>query len=533
MIWHTSRRSTVRPASSPSTDTGISSPSFTPRRSAVPCSSFRDSATWSVVFNPIATSFVTLLPPTGRTEVWNGEPSAKSATSIVPAPRSATATPSSFSVSDRTASAEASESTTSSSIFTPAAATHFVRFCTAVAEADTMCVSTSRRSALIPSGSFTPSWPSTVKPRRSTWSTSRLDGIETARATSIARSMSCRVTSRWWAVTATWPVELRLSTCCPPTPTNARSIFQPDSRSARSTASAIDRTVWSMLTTTPFLRPDAGTVPWPMIVSGPSRLTSPISAATLDVPTSIPTRTASRSTFCVVPRAVGGGGQPAASARRSDEVASDERDVVEDPEAEVDERDQIEIEAEAIADEGEQNRHDRVRDEAADEDPIVVDAIELRADRPEHRIESGEDRHRRIPRELEADVDVEDQPGEDAHEEAREGQEHRVSTSLSACVCGRLPDPRERRQTSAHVPTAIGEGVQGAPRNVSSRDLVITATAWTKPPEGLASGSARARRSVAATAQRTPPAKAPPRDATASTMAPASSAPSVSARRRP
>ncbi len=109
---------------------------------------------------------------------------------------SATATPSSFSVSDSTASADASEFTTSSSIFTPAAATHLDRFCTAVADAVTMCVSTSRRSALIPSGSLTPSWPSTLKPRRSTWSTSRLDGIGTARATSIARLMSSRLTSR-------------------------------------------------------------------------------------------------------------------------------------------------------------------------------------------------------------------------------------------------------------------------------------------------------------------------------------------------
>ena len=130
------------------------------------------------VLSPIATSLVTLLPPTGRTRVWNGEPSWNRARSIVPAPMSATATPSSFSVSFRTASAEASELTTSSSILTPAAATHLVRFWTAVAEAVTMWVSTSSRSALIPSGSLTPSWPSTVKPRRSTWSTSRLDGIE-------------------------------------------------------------------------------------------------------------------------------------------------------------------------------------------------------------------------------------------------------------------------------------------------------------------------------------------------------------------
>ena len=47
----------------------------------------------------MATSLVTLLPPTGRTRVWNGEPSWNRARSIVPAPMSATATPSSFSVS--------------------------------------------------------------------------------------------------------------------------------------------------------------------------------------------------------------------------------------------------------------------------------------------------------------------------------------------------------------------------------------------------------------------------------------------------
>ena len=142
--------------------------------------------------SPIATSFVTLLPPTGRTAVRNGEPSANIARAIVPAPMSATATPSSFSVSDRTASAEASPDATSSSILTPAAATHFERFWTAVAEPVTMWTSTSSRSALIPSGSLTPSWPSTLKPRRSTWRTSWFDGIETARATSIARLTSSR-----------------------------------------------------------------------------------------------------------------------------------------------------------------------------------------------------------------------------------------------------------------------------------------------------------------------------------------------------
>ena len=52
-------------------------------------------------------SLVTLLPPIGSTAVKNGEPSMNSARSIVPAPKSATATPSSRSVSVSTAYAEA------------------------------------------------------------------------------------------------------------------------------------------------------------------------------------------------------------------------------------------------------------------------------------------------------------------------------------------------------------------------------------------------------------------------------------------
>ncbi len=128
----------------------------------MPCSTLSVSATWRLVLSPIATSLVTFAPPTGRTAVWNGEPSTKSVRSIVPAPMSATATPRSRSVGDRTASAEARPAATSSSILTSAAVMHFVRFWTAVAEAVTMCVSTSRRTALMPSGFITPSWPSTV-----------------------------------------------------------------------------------------------------------------------------------------------------------------------------------------------------------------------------------------------------------------------------------------------------------------------------------------------------------------------------------
>src|SRR5688572_6500865 len=144
-----------------------------------------------------------------------------------------------------------------------------------------------------------------------------------------------------------------------------------------------------------------------MIVSRPSRLTSPIRAHTFVVPTSTPTRTASLSTPSPL-----------------DEMPPDEGHVVEDSQAERDQCHQVQVEAQPIADEGEDDRHDRVRDEPADEDAIVVDAIELRADGAEHRIERGEDRHGRVTAELEADVDVEHEPGEHANEETHQGKKH-------------------------------------------------------------------------------------------------------------
>src|SRR4051794_38886253 len=155
-------------------------------------------------------------------------------------------------------------------------------------------------------------------------------------------------------------------------------------------------TVWSMLTTTPFFRPAAGTEPLPMIVMLPSRLTSPMSATTFVVPTSIPTRTASRSTVLM-----------SLAAERLEEVSPDECDVLEDPWPERDQCHEVEVQAEPIADEGEQNGHACVGDEPADEDPIVVDAIQLCPDRPQNGIECSHDCDGGIPGEFEADVDVE------------------------------------------------------------------------------------------------------------------------------
>ena len=166
-----------------------------------------------------------------------------------------------------------------------------------------------------------------------------------------------------------------------------------------------------MLMTTPFLRPDDGTVPWPMIVSRPSRLTSPMSAQTLLVPTSMPTRTASRSTVSVV-------SVPCPAYRKWRRMSATLSKI---RRPKVISATRYRSRLEPIADERQEDRDDRVDEEPADEDPIVVDPVELGPDRPEDRIERGEDRHGRVAAELEADVDVEDEAGEDAHEEPEQG----------------------------------------------------------------------------------------------------------------
>ena len=74
----------------------------------------------------------------------------------------------------------------------------------------------------------------------------------------------------------------------------------------------------------------------------------------------------------------------------------------------------------------EQHGDDRIDQEPADEDSIVVDPVELRTDRPEHGVERREDRDRRVAAELEADVDVEDEARQDAHEEPEQGKQHAV-----------------------------------------------------------------------------------------------------------
>src|SRR6267142_690827 len=98
-----------------------------------------------------------------------------------------------------------------------------------------------------------------------------------------------------------------------------------------------------------------------MIVIRPSRLTSPMRVQTFDVPTSIPTRTASLSTV-VVPASCLVAASPWPRLVLH-EVAPNERHIVEDPEPEVDQCHQVQIEIQPIADERQDHGHQRIRDE--------------------------------------------------------------------------------------------------------------------------------------------------------------------------
>src|SRR2546426_953533 len=362
MISQTSSRPIVRPASSPRTETLISSSSVTDARLQVPCWIFSSSATWRLVLRPIATSFVTLLPPTGRTAVRNGEPSANIARSIVPAPMSATATPSSFSVSDRTASPDARADATSSSILTPAA-----RYRAGRVEALAVLAPDRHEGPVdLPAGEPLGAFDG-FRDRAD-----RLVDVDDDALLETRRRNGPVAHDRQPAVTTHLADERADLRCA--------DIDSDEDR-------------FSLHRRRPYL---------PLY-----------------------------------------------------EVAPDERHVVEDPEAEVDQCHEIEIETEPVADERQDDRHDGIRHEPADEDPIVIDAVELRPDRSKDRIERGEDRHRRVAAELEADVDVEDEPGKDAHEETRQGEEHSASPSFR-CVSARLPDASDERQPKTHIVMASG-----------------------------------------------------------------------------
>ena len=170
-------------------------------------------------------SFEMWLPPTGTAAMYEIEPSTKTPASVVPPPRSTSATPMSFSAVVRTASPAAIGWTTSASMPTPTCSMQRERLWIAVWVPVTTVVSTSRRRPSMPAGLLIPSWPSITKWRGTTWITSRSCGMLTTFAASSARSMSSSVMTLSVRRTATTPWLLVELMWAPEIPTNALMIL--------------------------------------------------------------------------------------------------------------------------------------------------------------------------------------------------------------------------------------------------------------------------------------------------------------------
>ena len=245
------------------------------------------SASFGGVRSATAMSLLTWSPATGITAVWRMAPLVNTAMSVVPPPMSTRQTPSSRSSSVSTAIAEASGCSTRSATSSPQRRTHLMMFCAADTAPVTMCTFTSRRIALMPSGSRTSSWPSTMNSCGMVWRICWSVGMLTARAVSTTRSTSIWLISL--SLMANMPCELKLLMWLPAMPVYTSRILQSAISSASSSARWMALTVASMLTTTPRRRPRDGLVPMPMISSSPSSLISATMQTILEVPMSRPT----------------------------------------------------------------------------------------------------------------------------------------------------------------------------------------------------------------------------------------------------
>ena len=154
----------------------------------------------------------------------------------------------------------------------------------------TTWTSASSRLPTMPSGSATPSWPSTTNSRGRTCSTSNSVGIGTDRAASRELWMSSREISRFFAVTATTCRLLKDFTEGPATPTTARSICAPAMISASSVARLIASTVAGTSMMAPLRAPLWTAVPFPRMSTRPPGWGSAISAQTFADPMSRLTR---------------------------------------------------------------------------------------------------------------------------------------------------------------------------------------------------------------------------------------------------
>src|SRR5687767_9847737 len=103
-------------------------------------------------------------------------------------------------------------------------------------------------------------------------------------------------------------------------------------------------------------------------------------------------------------------------------MPADDRHVLEDAPPECEERDEIQVDAEPVAEECERGREQRVRVEAGEEDPRREVTLELGAQRTQERVERGQDANGRVPGEIDREVDPQRKTEQDTCDKAEERQ---------------------------------------------------------------------------------------------------------------
>src|SRR3990170_1181770 len=108
---------------------------------------------------------------------------------------------------------------------------------------------------------------------------------------------------------------------------------------------------------------------------------------------SIPSQDTEKQRFCLLPTGYGSP-LPHAAPVPFQQVPPDEPDVAEDADAERDDRPEVDVHAEEVADRREQRGEERVREEPGEEDRQVEAFLQLGAQAAEDGVQRGEDSDR-------------------------------------------------------------------------------------------------------------------------------------------
>src|SRR5438445_12495189 len=112
------------------------------------------------------------------------------------------------------------------------------------------------------------------------------------------------------------------------------------------------------------------------------------------------------------------------SATALEEVAADDRHVLEDPPSEGEESHEIQVDPEAVAEECQARREEGVCVETREEDAGVEVSLQLRAPCTQQRVERGEDSDRGVSRPLDRKVESERETQKHPGDEAEEREQH-------------------------------------------------------------------------------------------------------------